>query len=143
MNRPLIILIIIALALFWKFVLNPSKLEFADRVKTLQALTYTAEYKEAVAEYWKNNGTFPTAEEWNNTSNEIIIDFQKSLVESIKVGVDGPGVVSVFYTNARDNSIPPIINGKKIILTPISQGEQLDWSCKGNLPLEFLPKPCR
>ncbi len=143
MNRRLFVLIIIALALFWKFVLNPSKLEFTDRVKTLQALNYTTQHKEAVAEYWKNEGTFPTAEEWKNTNKEIIVDFQKSLVDSIKVGVDGPGVISIFYTNARDNSISPIINGKKIILTPTSQGEQLSWSCKGDLPLEFLPKPCR
>ena len=143
MNKRLIALIIIALILIWKFAISPSKLGFTDRVKTLQALNFAAEHKKIVTEYWKKTGALPTAEDWGEEGTNIVVDFQQSLVGSIQVGIDGPGTVTIYYTNARDNSISPDINGKKIILTPTSQGQELNWSCKGNLPLELLPKPCR
>ena len=143
MKKWLFALVVLALFLVWKFALSPSKLDFTDRVKILQGINFAADHKTAVAEYWKENGTLPTHEEWENRENKIVKDFQNSLVKSIEVGIDGPGVITIIYTNARDKKIPPVINNKKLYLSPVLTGEVIDWSCKGNLPPDFLPKPCR
>ena len=143
MKKWFFALAILAVFLVWKFALSPSKLEFTDRVKILQGINFAADHKAAIAEYWKKNGTFPTHEEWDKREDKIVTDFQKSLIQSIEVGTEGPGVITIIYTNARDKNISSVINGKKLFLTPEIKGETIDWSCKGNLPSDYLPKPCR
>ena len=143
MKKWLFALVVLALVLIWKFALSPSKLEFTDRVKILQGINFAADHKSAIEEYWKNNGTFPGRDEWDKREDKIVIDFQGSLVKSIEVGVEGPGVITISYTNTRDQNISPVINGKNLFLVPEIKGEAIHWSCKGNLPPDFMPKPCR
>jgi len=139
----LIVLIIIALILIWKFVLSPSQLDFSNRTKVLHGISLTADHKKAVNEYWKEKGSLPDAKGWQEAGIKVTVDFGKSLVQSINVGEDGPGTISVYYTNSRNPDIPATVNGKRIILTPTMQGDKLDWNCKGTIPVDLLPAPCR
>lgn len=143
MKKWFFALAILAAVLVWKFAISPSKLEFTDRVKILQGLNFAAEHKAAITDYWKKNGTFPSRDEWDKREDKIVTDFQNSLVKSIEVGIEGPGVITIIYTNARDNKFPPVINDKTLILIPELKDGVIDWSCKGNLPPDFLPRPCR
>ena len=143
MKKWLVILSLIAIVIVWKFVLSPTKLEFTDRFKVFNGLNFAVQYKDKVAEYWRENNALPTRDQWDETPHTIEVDFQNSLVESIEVGVAGPGVISITYTNTRDNSVSSVINDKKLYLTPEIRGDEVVWSCKGDLPADFLPKPCR
>jgi hypothetical protein len=139
----LIVLIIIALILFWKFVLSPSKLDFSNRTKVLHGVSLAVDHKKAVNKYWKEKGSLPDAKGWQEAGMKVTVDLGNSLVQSINVGEDGPGTISVIYTNSRNLDIPATVNGKKMILTPTIQGDKLVWSCKGTIPVDLLPAPCR
>ena len=85
----------------------------------------------------------PTAEQWNAEESRVKVDLGTSIVESIKVAEVVPGGITIYYSNARDQSVAPEISGKSLSLTPFAQGGKLEWSCKGTVPREYLPAPCR
>lgn len=143
MNRRLLILILFTLVLVWNFVLFPSKIEFSDRTKVLQGLSFAKPYKEAIADYWKAKGQFPVQEEWKSetlVSDEIL---DKSLVESIIVSEEAPGSISIYYTKRKDSSVLVDIEGKKLVITPSIEAGELKWKCKGTLAEDLLPAACR
>ena len=143
MKKGLNLLIIIGLILFVSFALVPSKIDYTDQAKILQGLSLAVSYRKAVGEYWKEKGELPNGDDWSRNGNKVAVDLGKSLVESIHVGQDGPGTITVYYTNAKDQAAPADIAGKKIILIPEVQDNQLVWSCKGTMPEQYLPVRCR
>jgi type IV pilus assembly protein PilA len=143
MKKGLNLLIIIGLILFVSFALFPSKIDYTDQAKVLQGLSLAISYKKAVGEYWKDKGELPNGEDWSKIENKVTVDLDKSLVESIHVGQDGPGTIAVYYTSGKDQAAPAGITGKKIVLTPKVQDNQLVWSCKGTIPAQLLPVRCR
>lgn len=143
MNRRLLVLILFTLLLAWKFVFFPSKIEFSDRTKILQGLSFAKPYKEAITNYWKINSRFPIQEELSSEkfiSKEV---FDKSLVESIIVSEEESGSISIYYTNRKDPSVLGDIEGKKIVLIPSSQDGEIKWRCKGSLTEDLLPLACQ
>jgi hypothetical protein len=143
MNKTLVIISLIAIVLIWKFVLFPEKLDFTDSVKVLQGLTMSSAYKQAIANYHKEEKVLPTAEQWKLKGAKITVDLGKSIVSEIKIAEIAPGSITVYYSNARDQTIDPAISGKSLSLTPAVYNGKLDWSCKGNVPVDYLPRPCR
>ncbi len=143
MNRRLVVLILFALVLVWTFVLFPSKIELTDRTKVLQGVFLAKPYKEAIAGYWKSNAQFPAKEDWDPGSLASAEKLEKSLVESIIVGEEVSGSISVYFTSSRVPNAPAGIEGKKIVLTPSAQAGVVSWSCKGTLKENLLPVPCR
>jgi hypothetical protein len=143
MNRRLIILILFALVLVWNFVLFPSKIEFSDRTKVLQGLSFAKPYKEAIANYWKAKGQLPTQEEWQSETLIAIEILDKSLVESIIVSEEVSGSISIYYTKRKDPSVLVDIEGKKIVLTPSVESGEIKWKCMGTLAEDLLPVACQ
>ena len=143
MNRRLIILILLALVLVWNFVLFPSKIEFSDRARVLQGISLARPYKEAIAEYWQSKAQFPVMEDWDRGSLVSAEKLGKSLVESIVVGEEAPGSISVYFTNRRDPNAPANIEGRKVVLTPFAVDAELSWRCTSTLPEDLLPLACR
>lgn len=143
MNRRLVILILFTLVLVWKFVLFPSKIELTDRTKVLLGISLAKPYKEAIAGYWESKGHFPAKEDWDTGSLVSSEKLGKSLVESIIVGEEVSGSISIYFTSSRDPNVPTDIEGKKVILIPSAQNGIVSWTCKGTLTKELLPISCR
>lgn len=143
MSKTLVLLIILGIFLLWKFVLFPEKLDFTDRVKVLQGLSLVAPYKAAVAEYYETNKVFPGVDQTKMLEEKVKVDLSKSIVASVKIGESAPGSITVYYTNARDQALDARIAGKQLTLRPLHYNGKLDWSCKGNVPEEFVPAACR
>ena len=109
----------------------------------LQGLSYAKPYKVAIADYWNDKGQFPAREEWKSgalVSTEIL---DKSLIESIVVGEEVPGSISLLYTSRKDQKATADIEGKKIVLTPLANNAEITWKCTSTLPQELLPLACR
>ena len=85
----------------------------------------------------------PTREDWDPGSLVLAKKLEKSLVESIIVGEEASGSISVYFTSSKDTKAPAGIEGKKIVLTPSVQDGVVSWTCKGTLTEELLPGPCR
>ena len=143
MSKTLVVLVIAALFLLWKFVLFPEKLDFTDKMKVLQGLTLAKSHKQAVLKFWQDKKVFPSQEQWLNEGPEMNVNLGNSIVSDIRVGEKTPGSITVYYSNARDPNLSPQISGKSLTLKPYEYNGKLEWSCKGNVPEEFLPKPCR
>ncbi len=144
MNKTLVILILAVIVLSWNFVFtSSSKIELTDQAKVLQGLSRAIQYKRAVLDYWKEKGFLPDAETWREKGKKVKVDISKSLVKNIEVGIDGPGVISVFFTNKEIIKVEKDIDGTKIVLTPEAKGKKLVWSCKGTIYKEYLPAKCQ
>lgn len=142
MSKTLIILIIAVIALCWNFVFTGKKVGLTDRAKVLQGLSSAIAYKTAVRKFWEEKGMLPSDEDWDREKQKVVVDLSQSIAESIKVGEDGPGVISVYYAASQDLESSAEIDGKKINLIPGVQGEKLVWTCLGTISLKLLPKGC-
>lgn len=137
-------MILAVIVLSWNFVFTDSKkIELTDSVKVLQGLSMALKYKMAIKDYWKATGSLPDAEAWLKSGKKIEVDLSKSLVKSIEVGVDGAGVISVYFTNKDTTKVEKEIDGTKVMLIPEPKGERLTWGCKGTLEKEYLPTKCQ
>jgi len=144
MNKTLIILILAVIVLSWNFIFSDTKkIELTDSAKVLQGLSMTLKYKIAIKEYWKSTGSLPDAEAWGNSERKIEVDLSKSLVKKIEVGTDGPGVISVYFTNKDIIKVEKEIDGTKVMLIPEAKGERLAWGCEGTLTKEYMPAKCQ
>jgi hypothetical protein len=94
-------------------------------------------------EFWQNTQQLPESID-DLTLEKILIkvDFEKTAVESITVGEDGPGTVTVHFSTNNIESAPPAINNTRIILSPVISDGELIWSCKGAMPEGLLPPAC-
>ena len=142
MNKTLIILIIAVIVLCWNFVFTDKKVGLTDQARVLQGLSSALAYKTAVKKYWNEVGSLPGTEDWDKQKQTVKVDLSKSIVKSIRVGEQGPGVISVSYAANQTMESSAEIDGKIINLIPKVQGEKLVWTCLGTLPSRLLTKKC-
>ncbi len=142
MNRTLIILVLAVIVLAWNFVFTDKQVGLTDQARVLQGLSQALEYKTAVVEYWSRDGTLPDAAEWARSSPTINVDLSQTIVAAIAVGTDGPGVISVHFIARPGLQAPERIGGKKINLIPAMIDYKIEWTCKGNLESDLLPRNC-
>lgn len=142
MNRTLIILILIIIALSWNFIFTDKQVGLTDQARVLQGLSTALSYKTAIADYWGQNGKLPAAEDWLQSSPRIAVDLSQTIVSAIEVGLDGPGVISVLYTARPGLESPVLLDGKKINLIPAIRDGKLEWVCKGTVDASLLPRNC-
>ena len=142
MNKTLIILILAVIVLSWNFIFTEKKVGLTDQAWVLQGLSSALAHKLAIAKYWSEKGSLPDNAEWIKEKPAITVDLSQTIVESIEVGVDGPGVISVRYTTRPDLASPAQIDGRKINLVPVVLNGKLDWTCKGTLDITLMPRNC-
>lgn len=139
LNFLFVILIIIVLA----YLLRPSD-ELTHRLWVVKGITLTGPYRAAIKEYWQNTQQLP--ESMDDLAREKIlvkVEFAKTAVESIMVGENGPGTITVYFSTDNTENAPTAINKTKITLTPSLMDEGFTWNCKGTMPPELLPVPCK
>lgn len=142
MNRALVLLILLIIVLSWNFIFTGKKLGLTDQAWVLQGLSTATDYKTAVRRYWEQKGTLPLYEDWVRENVEVNVDISQTIVKSIEVGKDGPGVISVLYTTRPGLESPAQIDGRKINLIPGTDNGTLVWTCMGTFDVSLLPKNC-
>jgi hypothetical protein len=141
-KKTLIPLVLIIIVLSWNFVFTEKKVGLTDQARVLQGLSSAIAYKTAISNYWAQKGRLPSYNDWIQEKPEVSVDISQTIVKSIQVGEDGPGVISVLYTAKPGLDSPAGIDGKKINLIPRIQAAKLVWDCKGTLALDLLPARC-
>lgn len=142
MNKSLPLLILLVIFLCWKFVFTSSRVEYTDPARVLQGLSMALSYKTAIIRYWQEKGSLPTAEDWQEKKDKPVVDLSQSLVGSIRIAEDGPGVISVYFRNKPEIEMRTDISGTRILLIPEVGEGKLKWSCEGTVPAELMPKKC-
>ena len=142
MKKKLPLLILVIIVLCWNFVFTEKTVGLTDQAKVLQGLSMAISFKAAVGNYWDKNKTLPSNVDWNNENPGVVVDLSQTIVNSIQVGEDGPGVISVLYGARPGLESPTEIDGKKINLIPGVQDGRLIWACEGTITTNLLPKNC-
>ena len=143
MKKTLAVLTIAILVLGWNFMFSPDKkIELTDQAKVLQGLAQAIKYKLAVNQYWEKTGKLPDAEAWQKLSDKPWVDMSQSLVTAIRVAEQGPGTITVYFSNKDVINVAADINGQTITLKPYIINQRIDWSCQGDMNRELMPDAC-
>jgi hypothetical protein len=142
MKKQLNFLFVILFIIIVAWLLRPSD-EITHKLWVVKGITLTEPYRAAIMEFWQNTQQLPESID-DLTLEKILIkvDFEKTAVESITVGEDGPGTVTVHFSTNNIESAPPAINNTRIILSPVISDGELIWNCKGAMPEGLLPPAC-
>lgn len=143
MKRQLNFLIVILVVIIIAWLLRPSD-EMTHRLWIVKGITLTEPYRAAVMEYWQNTQQLPESiDDFNLEKILVKVDFGKTAVDSITIGEEGPGTVTVHYSSASSENAPPAIHNTRIVLTPVIMDDGFIWGCRGTMPKELIPIPCQ
>lgn len=142
MKNILIFLLLALVILSWNFVFSDKQVVLTLPARVLQGLSLAIAYKTAVEKFWSQTATLPVYEDWIQESQHINVDLSESIVKSIEVGKDGPGVITVLYTVRPGLVSAADIDGRKINLIPVIKDGKLDWTCVGTFGVALLPRNC-
>ena len=107
MKRQLNFLFIILLVIIFAYLLAPDK-EYTDRIWVLKGISVAAPYRAAVNEYWQKKQELPDTGDLELEKIRVRVDLEKTAVDYITVGRDGPGSVTVHYSTKNKKSAPSL-----------------------------------
>ncbi len=115
----------------------PQYQNYVARAQVAEGFSLVSSGKMAVAEYYNENGSFPTdnATARLGAANTIIGKY----VGSVTVGNAGALTVAYNTTTAHDK-----LQGKNFVLTPTDNGGSISWACGvGTVGVDYLPNSCQ
>ena len=113
----------------------PAYQNYVIRAQVSEGLNLTGPFKNGVTAYHEQFGAFPT----DNAAAALppAASFSGNYVAGISVN---GAVISILYGN-RANAL---ITGRTVMVTAISNGGSVSWSCaSGAIPATLLPSTCR
>ena len=142
MKRQLNFLFIILFVVIFAYLLAPDR-EYTDRIWVLKGISAAAPYRAAVNEYWQKKQELPGKGDLALEKIQVQVDLEKTAVDSIAVGRDGPGSVTVQFSTKTLKSVPVELDNTRIILIPKPAVDKLVWSCNGTMPEAMVPQSCK
>ena len=115
----------------------PQYQNYVARAQVAEGFSLVSSGKMAVAEYYNENGSFPTdnATARLGAANTIIGKY----VGSVTVGNAGALTVAYNTTTAHEK-----LQGKNFVLTPTDNGGSISWACGvGTVGMDYLPNSCQ
>lgn len=138
------LMIVVAIIGILAAIAIPAYQDYTIRSQVSEGLSLASGTKVAVAEYYQNHGTMPTA----NTTAGVppAADIVGNYVTSVTIGAGG--AVTVLYNEADTHAN---LAGADLVLSPITgNAGAMAWSCAGggsgpdlSAHPEWLPSSCR
>ena len=130
------LMIVVAIIGILASIAIPAYQRYMIRAQIIEGLGLSGPFKPAVAEFYNNNGAFPT----DNADAGLAApgDYAGKYVSSITL--NGPAV-SIQYGNSANAQI----NGRIVTLTAIDNVGSVGWDCSsgGAILDEYMPPACR
>lgn len=142
MTRLFNFLFVILVVIVFAYLLAPDK-EYTNRIWVQKGISVTAPYRAAVEEYWRKKQVLPGTGDLELEKILVRADIEKTAVDSITVGKNGPGSITVHYSIKDHKSVPEELNNTEIILVPVPTADKLVWTCKGTMPESMIPQVCK
>jgi Zn-dependent protease with chaperone function/Tfp pilus assembly major pilin PilA len=108
----------------------PAYQDYVNRTVLTLAMTDSAPYQTAIAQYGVSH------QQWPTTMNQMgLAPFAGDRnVSGIELGPNG--VLTVSFANAA-------LHGHELLLTPYVSNNTIHWSCGGDVPAKWLPLSCK
>ena len=132
------LMIVIAIIGILAAVAIPAYQDYTARAQASEGFSLADGVKANIADYWTNNGSFPTTNAMANLPAALSI--AGKYVKSVTVGTAGAITILMKATG----SVAGPIGSKTYTITPTSTAGSLNWGCStgGSIPLKYLPKSC-
>ena len=131
------LMIVVAIIGILAAIAIPAYQDYVIRAQISDGLSLAAGSKTALAEYYQNNGDFPTDQgDAGLAEPEEIVGRFTSSVD----GTDTAGVITITYGREANS----VIDGETVLLSAITHPGSIEWTCKSNtLEGKYLPSSCR
>ncbi len=129
------LMIVVAIIGILAAIAIPAYQDYTIRSQVSEGLSLAGGVKTAIAEYYTNKGTFPSA----NASAGLAA--AASITGNYVTKVDGAnGVITITYGNAANSQIAT----KTVVVSAVATGGSISWVCKaGTVLAKYLPSSCR
>ena len=134
------LMIVVAIIGILAAIAIPAYQDYTIRAQVSEGLSLSAGAKAAVAEFYQDQGAWPT----DNTEAgiELPANIRGKYVQTVTVtAAGGNGVITVLYgVDANAN-----INGAQLTMTAADNAGSVSWTCAdgGGLQNKWLPAACR
>ena len=142
------LMIVVAIIAILAAIAIPAYQDYVIRSQVTEGMSLADGAKTAVAEFYSNKGTFPSANASAGLDGAASIT--GSYVSNVAVGtVDGSpanGVIQITYSDASPQKANTAINGAMVELSPVTSGGSIKWTCKAGataVAAKYLPSSCR
>jgi len=123
-------MVIVAYVAILAAIAIPAYQDYVQRAAAVTAMTDSAPYRQAIAQYGVAHQQWPTdmaqigEPAFPGDRNVASIDLQEN------------GTLSITFANKA-------MHDRKLLLRPFVRNGSILWSCEGNLPAKVLPQECR
>ena len=131
------LMIVVAIIGILAAVAIPAYQDYTIRAQVSEGLSLASGAKTAMAEYYNQRGTFPSANASLGLSTAADID--GSYVSAVDAGAT-PGLIAVTF----GNNVNAQISGDILQISAITSAGSIQWVCKSTtLDDKYLPTNCR
>jgi type IV pilus assembly protein PilA len=141
------LMIVVAIIAILAAIALPAYQDYTIRSQVSEGAVLSDGAKTAVAEYYQNKGTFPTANSSAGLASPASINGK--YVSKVDAGA-APGIIQATFSNTGTQVANTKINGKVLAFSAVSNGGvgSLAWHCsssngKTNVDPKYLPTSCR
>ncbi|UCL88103.1 pilin [Pseudomonas sp. HS-18] len=134
------LMIVVAIIGILAAIALPAYQDYMGRSQMTEAMTLASGAKTSVAEYYSNNGHFPT----NNQSAGLAVatDIKGKYVTQV---AQSAGVITATMASS---GVAKGVEGLTLILSPVTNNGSLSWKCKGSgsaaaATAKYYPSSCR
>ena len=137
------LMIVVAIIAILAAIAIPAYQDYVVRSQVTEGMSLADGAKTGVAEYYTNTGNLPSS----NASAGLSSPGSITGNYVSKVAVANQGQITVTYSNTAPQKANSAINGKTVMLSPITHTGSISWTCRapsgtGVLP-KYLPSSCR
>ena len=135
------LMIVVAIIGILAAIAIPAYQDYTIRAQVSEGLSLAAGAKAAVAEYYQDQGDFPSDND--EAGLEDAANIKGKYVDAVTVA--SAGAINVTYSNASGFSANKNINGATLTLQAADNAGSIAWTCSGDATLvdKWLPAACR
>jgi type IV pilus assembly protein PilA len=142
------LMIVVAIIAILAAIAIPAYQDYTIRSQVTEGLSLADGAKTAVAEFYTNKGALANTGGNKSVGLAVAASIGGSYVKS--VNVDGVGTITVTYgktgaANGFGTKANTKIDGKMIMLSPITKAGSLSWTCRAGataLDSKYMPSSC-